>query len=442
MLDETLLIAASRAARGVTAAQAAVEDAKKLVEEAKLGVEAAKTGLSDAKAAYDAVIAEIAGAGIPASKARKAVDDMLRIFADVGIIDNPGEDAPVEPKPTRRKKAEAAAPVPAEIVEAVQELSKAGEPGVVVVGANEAAAAEPVAEVSVDTPEEQEVTVEVAVDTPVELEVASSVVEEKIAEATVLVPSNEDVREDAGVVVDKAPTTSDAAPEIDNEEAIADIFEIIETATSAEEFFVSEALVAMLNAAEWYGREHRSVPLSLDLYKEILTPEFVEEALSISGIPEEVKGGLELVADAKERADRVFVWFLHVLDEHLEQGTKHPSLVDFYKVPNEVSSSYAEPSEDQTIAEVLDDLSSLEVDYPVDPDAEEQDIDISDDETLAAEPVLVGEEVADIEEINFLDEPAADPAPQGDVSAVDASSEAPTPPRRFTRPKFLPPRSN
>lgn len=416
MLDENLLITASKAARGITAAQAAVDEAKRLVEEAKAGVETAKNGLSEAKAAYDAVIAEIAGSGLSASKARKAVEDMLRIFAEVGIIDAPGEDtAPAEPKAARRKKAEVATATVAVTVEtAVNE--------------------EPASEIEADT----------AVTEPVSAPEAPAAVEEAVIEPEAPAAAE-------AVVVAEVPAEGEAdsaeVAEIDNGEAIGEIYALIESSTENEDISVSETLITLLNAADWYSREHRKEALTLDLYREILNVDFINQAAASEGLDKETKVAFETVCQS-DTAESIFEWFLYVL-EKLESGSNHVSYAEHVAqnaaavpgVAEEVSEKAAENEAVATVEEVEDEIEAT--DFTPDPEnADDLSDDVSDDVTLAADEGLVGVEVDDIEEINFL-EPSSEPAEAPVAPTTDTSEAVPAPaadsaaPRGFKRPSFL-----
>lgn len=426
MLDETLLITASKAARGITAAQAAVDEAKRLVEEAKLGVETAKSGLAEAKASYDAVISEIAGSGVSASKARKAVEDMLRIFAEVGIIDAPSEEVSAEPKAPRRKKAEAApAPAPAGIAVAPEELSSMGEPGVVI---GEPVAQEPVTpEAAPQANDDAAASVEVAQASP------SAAIE--VANIEVAGP------EQAVVEVEQVEVAPPAVSvEIDNQEALREIYDIVASSTDGEDLFVSETLIAMLNAAEWYSREHRGEPLSLELYREILNVDFAAEAVTTQGLAEEVKGGLEMVVEAKG-SEKVFEWFLHVLGK-LEDGKAHPGYAEFFsKAATEAPAALAAAEAAVHVEE--DDISE---EFIADEFIADPEVDVSDDETLAVDTSLVGEDVTDIEEINFLEPSAEVPAasieePVAETKAASSEETAVAGTRRVSRPSFLRPKN-
>jgi hypothetical protein len=410
MLDENLLITASKAARGITAAQAAVDEAKRLVEEAKAGVETAKNGLSEAKAAYDAVIAEIAGSGLSASKARKAVEDMLRIFAEVGIIVAPGEDAaPAEPKAPRRKKAEVATAT-VTVETAVNE--------------------EPASEIEADT----------AVTEPVSAPEAPAAVEEAVIEPEAPAAAE-------AVVVAEVPAEGEAdsaeVAEIDNGEAIGEIYALIESSTENEDISVSETLITLLNAADWYSREHRKEALTLDLYREILNVDFINQAAASEGLDKETKVAFETVCQS-DSAESIFEWFLYVL-EKLEGGSNHVSYAEHVAqnaaavpgVAEEVSEKAAENEAVATVEEVEDEIEAT--DFTPDPEnADDLSDDVSDDVTLAADEGLVGVEVDDIEEINFLEPAEAPVAP-----ATETSEAAPAPaadnaaPRGFKRPSFL-----
>jgi hypothetical protein len=410
MLDENLLITASKAARGITAAQAAVDEAKRLVEEAKAGVETAKNGLSEAKATYDAIIAEIAGAGLSASKARKAVEDMLRIFAEVGIIDAPGEEAaPAEPKAPRRKKAEVATVT---VETAVTEY--------------------PAPEIEADA-----AVTEVAAEP--EVQETATVVEE-----AVIKPEAPAAAETA--VVAEAAAEAEVA-EIDNGEAIGEIYAIIEASTENEDISVSETLITLLNAADWYSREHRKEALTLDLYREILNVDFINQAAASEGLDKETKVAFETVCQS-DKAESIFEWFLYVL-EKLENGSNHVSYAEHIaqnaatvpEVAEEVSEQVAEIEAAAIVEEVEDEIETS--DFTPDPEnADDLTDDVSDDVTLAADEGLVGVEVDDIEEINFLD-PSSEPAEAPVAPATETSEVAPAPaadnaaPRGFKRPSFL-----
>lgn len=437
MLDENLLITASRAARGITAAQAAVDEAKRLVEEAKLGVETAKSGLADAKAAYDAVISEIAGSGVSASKARKAVEDMLRIFADVGIIDASADDAPAEPKAPRRKKAEAAPAVvesPAASVSTEEQSDETATPAADATEAVETVESKQPAEAVVETVVATEAAI-VAAGTP-----AAEISAPEVAE---------DVKYDVSDIVETAvmvEASSEAVAEIDNQEALREIFDVIESSTVAEDLFVSETLISMLNAAEWYSREHRGEPLSLELYREILNVEFVSQALGTPDLPEEVKGGLEAVAEAQV-SENVFEWFLYSLGL-IEDGKSHPGYAEFFSPVAEAAPAAAADEAPVEVEDIADeDVLTGSDDFIADPEADEADVDVSDDETLAVDVELVGEDVTDIEEINFLEPDAAvaDPvkveAPAEKTVETPVSDAPAAGPRRFTRPAFVPKKS-
>jgi hypothetical protein len=424
MLDENLLITASKAARGVTAASAAVDEAKRLVEEAKAGVETAKAALSEAKAIYDAVIAEIAGAGLSASKARKAVEDMLRIFAEVGIIDAPAEEAaPAEPKAPRRKKAEAAP--------AVIETSVTEDP---------ASAVEPVAEVT----------------EPVAAPESAAVIEEEEAAVEPEAPAPVETAAVVEVSVEAAAEAPVAVTEIDNGEAIGEIYALIESSTESEDISVSETLITLLNAADWYSREHRKEALTLDLYREILSIDFVNQAAASDGLDREMKGALETVVKL-DAAESIFEWFLYALDK-LENGSKHVSYAEHVaqnapatiepaaevaEVEEVAVAEVAAEASDVAVEEVDEEVEAESSDYIPDPEAaEDLSDDISDDVTLAADDGLVGVEVDDIEEINFLEQPA-EPEQTEAPAAAEASETAAAPaaegaaPRGFKRPTFL-----
>lgn len=421
MLNENMLISASKALRGITTAQAAVDEAKRLVEEAKAGVENARNGLSEAKAAYDAVIAEIAGTGLSASKARKAVEDMLRIFADVGIIDTPADEpASAEPKAPRRKKAEVA---PASVETSATEEA--------------AASVKPVAEVTepVAAPEsaaviEEEASVNHEVPAPVETAAAVDAPVEDAAEDQV---------------------STDEVTEIDNGEAIGEIYALIESSTESEDISVSEALITLLNAADWYSREHRKEALTLDLYREVLSIDFVNQAVASDGLDREMKGALEAVGKL-DAAESIFEWFLYVLGK-LENGSKHVSYAEHVAQNSTAASDpvakvveveevavvevVAEASELAVADEVDEEVEADSSDYIPDPEADEDlSDDVSDDVTLAADDGLIGVEVDDIEEINFLEQPQAPAAADVPEAAATPVAEGAAP-RGFKRPTFL-----
>lgn len=424
MLDEILLISASKAARGITNAQANLDEAKRRVEEAKADVEVAKNGVSEAKAAYDAVIAEIAGTGLSASKARKAVEDMLRIFADVGIISGTSDEAPsAEPKPARRKKAEqpaaaaeAAAPTEAEIAQ------------------TDAAA--------VETETTSEVVVEAATEEPVALEATS----EAPAEGTAV--QEEVPVEQVEAAQELVAEAVQADAEIDNGEVIGEIYEYIETATENEDISVSETLITLLNAADWYSREHRNELLSIDLYREILNIDFVNEAAATDGLDKEIKVELQKVAQSPA-SESILSWFHHVLDR-LEEGKPHLAFATF-SAPPEIAGANAadadveiEAAADAIDAAVIEEADEVLVDtadeeYTADPEAEDEvaTVDVSDDETLASDESLVGEEVADIGEINFLETAAAETTTEAVADPAPAKDETESTPRGFKRPSFL-----
>ncbi len=428
MLDENLLITASKAARGITAASAAVDEAKRLVEEAKAGVETAKAGLAEAKANYDAVIAEIAGTGLSASKARKAVEDMLRIFADVGIIDATSDDsAPAEPKAPRRKKAEAAP--------AVAETAVTEEP---------ASDVEPVSEVTV----------------PVAAPEPAAVIEEAVAEPEAPAPVEPTaIAEVPAQVAAEAPASVADIVEIDNGEAIGEIYSLIESSTENEDISVSETLITLLNAADWYSREHRKEALTLDLYREILNVDFVIQAAASDGLDREMKDALETVSQL-DAAAAIFEWFLYALDK-LENGSSHISFaehvatnaptaaepaVEAAEVVEEaaVAETATETAEVVTAEEIEEEVEIESSDYTPDPEvAEDLSDEVSDDVTLAADDGLVGVEVEDIEEINFLEQPSESVESEEAPAAAETSDAAPAPaaesaaPRGFKRPSFL-----
>ncbi|MNU45042.1 hypothetical protein D3C71_338750 [compost metagenome] len=427
MLNENMLISASKALRGITTAQAAVDEAKRLVEEAKAGVETARNGLSEAKATYDAVIAEIAGTGLSASKARKAVEDMLRIFADVGIIDAPADEpASAEPKAPRRKKAEAA-PASVEVTEepaaSVEPVTKVTEP---------VAAPEPAAVI------EEEAAVEPEAPAPVETAAAV------------------DVPVEASADDQAAAAEVTEVSEIDNGEAIGEIYALIESSTESEDISVSETLITLLNAADWYSREHRKEALTLDLYREVLSIDFVNQAAASDGLDREMKGALESVGKL-DAAETIFEWFLYALDK-LENGSKHISYAEHVAQNSAAASEpVAEVAEVEEVAvveaaealevaaaeEVDEEIEAESTDYIPDPEAaEDLSDDVSDDVTLAADDGLVGVEVDDIEEINFLEQPAESEKPEA-PAATEASETVAAPaaegaaPRGFKRPTFL-----
>jgi hypothetical protein len=414
MIDETLLITASKAARGITAAQAAVDEAKRLVEEAKAGVEVAKAGLVEAKANYDAVIVEIAGKGIPASKAKKAVEDMLRIFAEVGIIDSGADNAPSEPKPSRRKKSE---PAPAATVEPEAPAPQLGE----VVGSPATAETDQVVSDPVhESVEEAAVIVEPVGESELETSAATAI---------------EDV--EAPVTVD----TDEALSAIDNGEAIGEIYQFIEDATEGEDIFVSETLIALLNAADWYSRDHRREPLTVDLYREILNIDFVSQAGASEGIDPVLKAELEAI-EQNSISETVFAWFLHVLTK-LENGQAHASYGEFLLG---ASGSANEPQTDGQVTEAESSVVLVDEEIEVtddggyieDPETEEEiSADVSDDVTLAADDGLVGVVVEDIEEINFLDNTTLE-ASKVEVPTPAPATEVEKPVHRgFNRPAFL-----
>lgn len=421
MLDKNLLFKASEAAIGITAAQAAIDEARRLVEEAKAGVETAKIGLSEAKAAYEAVISDIVASGVPSSKAKKAVEDMNRIFADVGIIDAADETS-AEPKAPRKKKAEAvqAPETPASVktpsdsvgsevvVEDAQAVALA-ELAVLDAGLVDAAAADP-------APETQENEI---------------VVEPAVTEATVVAVEPELLVIES---VDEVPETEI----IDNGDAVGEIYEMIEEATVEASEEVSETLIAMLNAADWYSREWAEQPLDVAFFRSILTLDFVESALE-QPMEVEMRTALKGLASAPMTLD-IFTWFADVLDK-LENAKETISFQDWRaaKVEVEVSAAVIEVAVTEVPSVEIDD----EIDEPVNTAEfvavnDEGDVvaeieTVSDDVTLSQDDILVGEEVEDIGDINFLDEAVSEPALEAVVSAEEPK---PAPTGRKT-PSFL-----
>lgn len=427
MLDKTLLFKAADAAQGITAAQAAIEDAKRAVEEAKASVETAKAGLVDAKAAYDSVVAEFVASGVPAAKVKRNVEDFLRILGDLGYVD-PAEDTPAiaEPKATRRKKSEQSAP-PADVVEGVAKLAEAGEPGVIVVQPENAAAEEQavasdpaladgsttetvgvaVDDETTDTGDDA-VSAEPAVDESVMEQVEAPVEEAAVAPAS---------DEESGAAQEVEAVSYD----IDNSEAFAEILDLIETVCPNVHESVSEMLVTMLNAADWFSREWEKQPLDVQFYRDILNMEFVVSALK-QPMSDELHAALGAVRDAGN-ADEVFEWFAASLDR-VESGAEPLPF-----------SRRADGTTQGDPVEVVTDPQDTGVEVSDEADADEA---VSDDVTL------VGETVEDIGEINFLEEAAAafagakiETTAPAEPSKPTAEEEAkPAAPRSF-RPRFM-----
>jgi hypothetical protein len=419
-MDKTLLFKAAEAAQGIAAAQTAIEDRKRAVEEAKAAVETAKSDLVDAKAAYDSVIAEFVASGVPASKVKRNVEDFLRILGDLGLVESVAEEATAasEQKPQRRKKAEQPS-APAATSES--RLEKPAEAVVV----EPASLSETVAEAVVmfgDLP---------AGDTTIEATLAN-LGEEKIvffSEA----PAYDD--EPAGTPVKATILESEADAEedvpeiaadpvsygIDNSEAFTEILDLIETITSGEAEAVSETLVTLLNAADWFSREWEKQPLDVQFYRDILNLDFVESALK-ERMEDELRSALVAVQGDAESI-RILEWFAAALDR-VESGAEAVSYSEYGTVPSE------EGEDDRTV-----------------PDAAPEELGDAAEEVVAEQVsddvTLVGETVDDIGEINFLEDAAAIfagatvetvvnevPAP------VQASDAKPAEARSF-RPRFL-----
>jgi len=85
----------------------AVETAKQQVEAVKQQLEEAKAAVDSAKAEYDAALEKCEAAGISKAKARKAVENLNQLFAEIGVIDaeavSDGQQTSVA-KSQRRKK--------------------------------------------------------------------------------------------------------------------------------------------------------------------------------------------------------------------------------------------------------------------------------------------------------------------------------------------------
>lgn len=383
MLDKTLLFKAADAAQGIAAAQTAIEDRKRAVDEAKAAVEVAKADLVEAKSAYDAVIAEFVASGVPASKVKRNVEDFLRILGDLGYVENSGEEAPAsaEAKAPRRKKAEQAAP-PADIVAGVARLAEAGEPGVIILAEQsesvqaESVAAGAVVAVAEGAEQDDDASSEPAVEQAVAIEDAPEAVEPPADEQNEV--------EEAGV---DEPTVEADLPEasvdsvsygIDNSEAFSEVLDLIETIASADREEVSETLVTLLNAADWFSREWEKEPLDVNFYRGILNLQFVESALQES-MAEELRSALVVVREAPQSAS-IFEWFAASLDL-LESGGKTVPFAEF---------SAKQATEQATTVDVVED----------EPAAEPAS-------TVSDDVALVGETVEDIGEINFLEDAAS-----------------------------------
>jgi hypothetical protein len=413
-MDKTLLFKAAEAAQGITAAQTAIEDRKRAVEEAKAAVEVAKSDLVEAKASYDAVIAEFVASGVPASKVKRNVEDFLRILGDLGFVESAQDEAPAvaEQKTQRRKKAEqpAVSTEPAD-TKSIQttEAEAEGAAMTEVVEAESAVIAEepPVAEETVDA--------------SVAVEVAGAVVEEAAAVSPVI---EESPVETAVVETGVEPETDVAEPvadvvtyDIDNAEAFAEILDIIETITSGEVVTVSETLVTLLNAADWFSREWEKQPLDVQFYRDILNVEFVESALK-QRMDDDLRAALVAVLGDPESI-RIFEWFTSALDR-VENGSEAVSYSDF-----------------ATEAADEDDLSEVASAEPDDVVEDAPEAVVSDDVTL------IGETVDDIGEINFLEDAAAifagatvETVVKESPAPAQASDAKPAEARSF-RPRFL-----
>jgi hypothetical protein len=385
-MDKTLLFKAAEAAQGITAAQTAIEDRKRAVEEAKTAVEAAKVDLGEAKSAYDAVIAEFVASGVPASKVKRNVEDFLRILGDLGFVENLSEEtnAATEQKVPRRKKAEqsvastetaetnavhTAGPTtdePADQKEAVAEVT-------VIVGDL------PAADTTLEAPlvtigDEKIITID-------EAPAVSAAQEQPDQSSAVAIIENEVASEE-----DAAETAAESIPYvIDNSEAFTEILDLIETITSGEVESVSETLVTLLNAADWFSREWEKQPLDVQFYRDILNLEFVESALK-EGMDDELRSALVAVQDAPESI-RILEWFASALD-YVENGAEARSYKDFNSAPS---------------TKVAGEVEAVEpaLEEPISGDENSSESLVSDDVTL------VGETVDDIGEINFLEDAAA-----------------------------------
>ena len=376
MIDRNLLLRASDASVGVTAALAAVEDAKRAVEEARAAVDVARQGVTDAKASYEAAIADIASTGVPAAKAKRAVEELSRIFsefADEGAVSR----QTVEARAPRKRKTETA-PATSEGADASAQHAASGD---IQTAAEHAAG--PVADATVETVAVAETNV-VPAHPEVEAEVEAD-------ESTAV-----EVVEEAG---------------INNAEAVAEIFGLIESETANEDIFVSETLITVLNAADVYSVTN-GAPLDVDAFRTTLNEEFVETALSMTAEMHDLLGELRSILATPQKV-RVLSWFDEALLS-LQDGKVHRSFAEFSAPAASVISEE-------------DEIPASDEDYIADPEQERADD--GDDETLSLSGVEA-EEVENIEEINFL-EPAAPAA----AAAEPARAAAPAPGRR---PSFLP----
>lgn len=449
-MDKTLLFKAAEAAQGINAAQTAIEDRKRAVDEAKAAVETAKADLVEAKADYDAVIAEFVASGVPASKVKRNVEDFLRILGDLGFVEASNDEAtaPAEPKAPRRKKAEAA-PSP-ELVSAVAKLSEQGEPGVTMLNAQDGATSSP-AEMAMATEINYEDTEtasehpaatdktaplgEIMVETlkgmmggasesQVEVvaheEVSTSQPEDESAATT----SEEQPDDQDEVAVEETPSpNADASAEyeVDNTEAFTEILDLIETIAVGEPEAVSETLVTLLNAADWFSREWEKQPLDVQFYRDILNLEFVESALKQT-MGDDLRDALVAV-QINEESPRILDWFANALDL-VEAGAAAKSYRE-HVIDYVASYDYV----------VSDDLDQANEEPAVEEASEVAEEAVSDDARL------VGETVEDIGEINFLEDAASVFAGATVVSVEPAKSEPaaenkPAEPRSF-RPRFL-----
>jgi hypothetical protein len=279
---------------------------------------------------------------------------------------------------------------------------------------------------------------------------AETVVEESAVEPQAPASAEVPAVEEAVAPVEAEAAPSDVA-EIDNGEAIGEIYALIESSTESEDISVSETLITVLNAADWYSREHRNEPLTLDLYREVLNADFVNQAAGSDGLDKEMKVALETVCQL-ETAESIFDWFLYVLDK-LENGSNHSGYAEYLaRNAAPVSEPTVEVAAAVEIAATVEEAVEEEVeieatDFTPDPedaeDAEDLSDEVSDDVTLAADDGLVGEEVEDIEGINFLEQPAEETAASPAAPAEEASEAAAAPaaesaaPRGFKRPSFL-----
>lgn len=443
-MDKTLLFKAAEAAQGINAAQTAIEDRKRAVDEAKAAVETAKADLVEAKADYDAVIAEFVASGVPASKVKRNVEDFLRILGDLGFVEASNDEAtaPAEPKAPRRKKSEAA-PTP-ELVSAVAKLSEQGEPGVIMLNAQDGATSSPAemamaTEINYEDPETAsehpaatdetaplgEIMVETlkgmmggASERQVEVVAHEEVSPSHCEDESDATSSEEQPDDQDEVAVEETPSPDVAASadyEVDNTEAFAEILDLIETIAAGEPETVSETLVTMLNAADWFSREWEKQPLDVQFYRDILNLEFVESALKQT-MGDDLRDALVAV-QTNAASPRILDWFANALDL-VEAGA--------------AAKSYGEY--------VLEYATSYDLEQANEEPAVEEAPEVAE-EAVSDDARLVGETVEDIGEINFLEDAASIFAGATVVSVEPAKSEPaaevkPAEPRSF-RPRFL-----